>query len=74
MPEEAIGLESAIESMTSAGAYASFDEQKKGRLAPGMLADIVILSENVLTQPPARFLDAVVDTTIIDGKVVFTRN
>ena len=73
LPNERITLESAIEAMTSAGACASFDEKKKGRLAPGMLADIVILSKNVFAQPPARFLDAVVDTTIFDGKVVYAR-
>jgi hypothetical protein len=73
LPDEAVSLESAIEAMTSAGAYASFDERKKGRLVPGMLADIVILSKNVFAQPPARFLDAVVDATIFDGKLVYTR-
>jgi hypothetical protein len=74
LPDEAIGLERAVENMTSAGAYASFDEAKKGRLAPGLLADIVILSKDVFAQPPARFLDAVVDTTILGGKVVYERS
>jgi hypothetical protein len=73
LPDQAIGLESAIENITAAGAYASFDEAKKGRLAPGLLADIVILSKDVFAQPPARFLDAVVDTTILGGKVVYSR-
>ena len=73
LPDEAVSLESALEAMTSAGAYASFDEKKKGRLAPGMLADIVILSKNVFAPPPARLLDAVVDTTIFDGTVIYSR-
>ena len=73
LPDQAISLESAIENITAAGAYASFDEAKKGRLAPGLLADIVILSKDVFAQPPARFLDAVVDTTILGGKVVYSR-
>lgn len=73
LPDQAISLESAIENMTSAGAYASFDEAKKGRLAPGLLADIVILSKDVFAQPPERFLDAVVTTTILGGKVVYER-
>jgi len=71
LPDEAISLASAIENMTAAGAYASFDESKKGRLAPGLLADIVILSKDVFAQPPARFLDAVVDVTILGGRVVY---
>ena len=57
--------------MTAAGAYASFDEARKGRLQPGQLADIVILTKDVFAQPPARFLDAVVDVTILGGKVVY---
>jgi hypothetical protein len=73
LPDQAISLDSAIENMTAAGAYASFDETRKGRLAPGMLADIVILSKDVFAQPPARFLDAVVDTTILGGRVVYSR-
>ncbi|MCX6550221.1 MAG: amidohydrolase [Acidobacteria bacterium] len=73
LPEQKISLETAIEAMTSAGAYASFEERKKGRLAPGLVADIVILSKDVFAQPSGRFLDAVVDVTIFDGKVVYAR-
>jgi hypothetical protein len=73
LPDQAISLESAIENVTAAGAYASFDEAKKGRIAPGLLADIVVLSKDVFAQPPARFLDAVVDVTILGGKVVYER-
>ena len=73
LPDQAIPLDSAIDTITAAGAYASFDETRKGRLAPGMLADIVILSKDVFAQPPGRFLDAVVTTTILDGKLTFAR-
>jgi hypothetical protein len=73
LPDQAISLESAIDAMTMAGAYASFEEAKKGRLAPGLLADIVILSKDIFAQPPARFLDAIVDVTILGGKVVYAR-
>jgi predicted amidohydrolase YtcJ len=73
LPDQKISLESAIEAITAAGAYASFEEDKKGRLAPGLLADIVILSKDVFAQPPARFLDAVVDVTILGGKVVYDK-
>jgi hypothetical protein len=73
LADQAISLDSAIDNITAAGAYASFDETRKGRLAPGMLADIVILSKDVFAQPPARFLDAVVTTTILDGKLIFSQ-
>ncbi|HQR46886.1 MAG TPA: amidohydrolase family protein, partial [Thermoanaerobaculia bacterium] len=72
-PAEAISLESALEAMTSAGAYASFDEERAGRLAPGFRADVVVLSKDVFAQPSARFLDAVVAATVFDGKVVYER-
>jgi predicted amidohydrolase YtcJ len=73
LPEQRIPMTAAIDGYTSGAAYASFDERRKGTLAPGMLADIVILSTDIFTAPPARFLDAKVETTIFDGKVVYTR-
>ena len=73
LPDQKISLANAIEAITSAGAYASFEEDKKGRLVAGMLADIVVLSADVFKQPEARFLDAVVDITVFNGKVVYER-
>lgn len=73
LPAERLPLAKAIDAYTSDGAYASFDEQRKGTLAPGMLADIVILSTDIFDAPPERLLDASVDVTIFDGKVVYRR-
>ncbi|MGH9348384.1 MAG: amidohydrolase [Vicinamibacterales bacterium] len=73
MPEERLPLTAVIDAYTSGAAYASFDEQRKGTLAKGMLADIVILSADIFAAPPERVLDAVVDVTIFDGKVVYDR-
>jgi predicted amidohydrolase YtcJ len=70
---EALPLARALEAYTSGAAFASFDEHRKGTLAPGMLADIVILSADLFSLPPARLLDAVVTMTIFDGKVVYER-
>lgn len=72
-PTEAIPLARALEAYTSGAAFASFDEHRKGTLAPGMLADIVILSADLFALPPGRLLDAVVAMTIFDGKVVYER-
>jgi predicted amidohydrolase YtcJ len=72
IPEERLALSAAIDAYTSGAAYASFDEHRKGRLQRDMLADIVILSSDIFA-PDARILDAVVDTTIFDGKIVYTR-
>jgi predicted amidohydrolase YtcJ len=73
IPEERLPLTTAIDAYSSAAAYASFDEQRKGTLAKGMLADIVIFSTDIFSAPPDRVLDAVVDVTIFDGKVVYDR-
>ena len=72
IPAERLTLSQAIDSYTSAGAWASFDEQRKGTLEPGMLADIVILTGDIF-EPGARLLDSEVALTIFDGRVVFDR-
>ncbi len=69
---ERIPLTAAVDAYTSGAAWASFDEQRKGTLARDLLADIVILSADIFA-PDARVMDAVVETTIFDGKVVYTR-
>ena len=68
-------LEMAIAAYTSGSAWASFDEQRKGTLEPGMLADVVILSGNVFDGPigPADLLTTRAAVTIFDGKVVYRR-
>jgi hypothetical protein len=73
-PDQKLPLAVALEAYTSGAAYASFDEQRKGRLAPGMLADIVILSSDIFAAPTSKLLDGKVDVTIFDGKVVFDRS
>jgi predicted amidohydrolase YtcJ len=73
LPDERLPLTAAIDAYSSGAAYASFDEQRKGTLAKGMLADIVILSADIFSAPPERVLDAKVAVTIFDGKVVYNR-
>jgi predicted amidohydrolase YtcJ len=74
LPEQKLPMTAVIDAYTSGAAHASFDERRKGTLAPGMLADIVIMSTDIFANPPERFLEAKVDTTIFDGKVVYTRS
>jgi hypothetical protein len=71
--DERVPLAAAVEAYTSGAAWAAFDEQRKGRLAPGQLADLVILSTDIFAAPTAKLMDAVVTTTIFDGKVVYER-
>jgi predicted amidohydrolase YtcJ len=67
-------LESAITAYTAGGAYASFDEQRKGTITAGMLADIVVLSHDIFETAPERIAGASVAVTIFDGKVVYRRD
>jgi predicted amidohydrolase YtcJ len=66
-------MNAVLSAYTRGPAYASFEEQRKGLLAPGMLADLVVLATDALAQSPAKATDIVVETTIFDGKVVYER-
>jgi predicted amidohydrolase YtcJ len=66
-------LRQAIDRATSLAARASFDEQRKGTLAAGMLADLVILSADLFATPPVDLSTVTVDMTVFDGKIVHDR-
>jgi predicted amidohydrolase YtcJ len=74
VPEQKITLPEAIAAYTAGSAYAEFQEHDKGRLAPGQLADLVVLSEDVLAVPAERIKDVKVETTIVGGRVVYRRS
>jgi len=75
--EEAVAepgdLRNAIDAYTTHAAYASYDEQRKGTLARGMLADIVILSNDIFETPLDALKETAVTVTIFDGKIVYQR-
>jgi predicted amidohydrolase YtcJ len=73
VPQEKIGVEDSLRAYTSGAAYASFDEARKGTLAPGQLADFVMLDRNLFEVAPAQIRDVKVDLTVVGGKVVFRR-
>jgi predicted amidohydrolase YtcJ len=50
-----------------------FRENDIGKIAPGMFADIAILSDNLFTIPPEQIENVRVDMTIFDGKVIYER-
>jgi hypothetical protein len=52
-------------------AFASFEEGIKGSIAPGKLADMVVLSDDPIKSPPEQIRDIRVEMTIIGGKVVW---
>jgi predicted amidohydrolase YtcJ len=71
LPEEGISANEALALYTVNAAYASFEESVKGSLAPGKLADIVVLSHDPLTSPPEHIKDIQVEMTIIDGQIAW---
>ncbi len=73
IPQEKITIEECIHGYTAGSAYAEFAEKDKGRLQPGMFADIVVLSEDVTKVPARRILDTHAVLTIAGGKVVYEK-
>ena len=71
--DQRLSIHEALSGYTTWAAYASFDEQRKGTLAPGMLADIVVLGSDLAAAPIAAPTGVTVTTTIFDGKVVYQR-
>ena len=74
MGDQKIPIGDAIKGYTLWPAYASFEEHRKGMLAAGMLADLVVLSTDIVSQPPVTATGVVVETTIFDGRVVYERS
>ena len=71
--DEAVTMPEAIRAYTRNAAYLTFDEQLKGTLEVGKLADMIVLAEDLLTINPSRILGVPVDMTIVGGKVVYER-
>ena len=66
-----MALKDAIVGYTAAGAYASRDEQRKGMLKPGMLADLVVLSDDIFKMERSALPSVSVAYTILDGRVIY---
>jgi hypothetical protein len=69
--EERVSPVAALEMYTKAGAYASFDEDIKGTISVGKLADFALLNANPLRVPENEIKDIKVEMTVIDGRVVW---
>ncbi len=73
VPEQKITVEQALRAYTYEGAFASFEEDRKGMLKVGMLADMALIDRDLTTIAPETIRDANILTTIVGGRVVFTR-
>jgi predicted amidohydrolase YtcJ len=72
IPEERITLDEALAAYTTGSAHAELTEREKGRLAPGYLADLVVLSEDPWAVPPERLEEIESVMTIVGGRVVWS--
>jgi predicted amidohydrolase YtcJ len=70
-PEQKLTVPETIEAYTLGSAYAEFQEQEKGSITPGKLADMVLLSDDVFSIAPEKICDTHVLKTIVGGKLVF---
>jgi predicted amidohydrolase YtcJ len=69
-PREALTVEEALRCYTVAGAYASFEEDRKGQIKPGMLADLAVLAQDPHEVEPAKLADIPVTLTMVGGRVI----
>lgn len=72
-PDERVTIMQALRAYTLFGAYASFEEDIKGSVEVGKLADLIVLSRNILECPPEEILNTSVDLTMVDGVVVYQK-
>ncbi len=70
-PDQRFSLHEALAAYTAEGAYAEFAENEKGRLKPGFMADLVVLSEDIETADPEALDSVRPVTTICDGRVTY---
>jgi predicted amidohydrolase YtcJ len=70
-PEQKLTVAEAVEAYTMGSAYAEFQDEVKGSITPGKLADMVLLSDDIFAIPPAKIRDVKVLKTIVGGKVVW---
>jgi predicted amidohydrolase YtcJ len=70
-PEQKLTIEQAIAAYTTGAAFAEFGDKEKGKLAPGMLADFVILDHDVTAVPATKILETKVLRTVVGGKTVY---
>ncbi|MDY6967652.1 MAG: amidohydrolase [Spirochaetota bacterium] len=74
LPEEGISHLEALKMFTINAAKCSFEENDKGSIAPGKLADLVVLSHDPLVLPPDEIRDIKVEMTVINGDIVFNNS
>jgi predicted amidohydrolase YtcJ len=70
-PAQKLNIEQAITAYTTGAAFAEFAEKQKGKLEPGMLADFVVLDQDITAALPPKILGTKVLRTVVGGKTVY---
>jgi len=73
-PEQLMTREEALRSYTLNNAYAAFEEDLKGSITVGKLADLAVLSQDIMTVPLEDIPSTTVDLTVVGGEVRFERD
>jgi len=73
VPEQIVTVEQSLHAYTTAAAYSSFEENIKGMLKPGMLADFVLLDRDLTQIDPETIRDTEILRTVVGGEVVYSR-
>ncbi|HEX9829862.1 MAG TPA: amidohydrolase, partial [Bacteroidota bacterium] len=73
IPEQKITVEQSIRAYTIENAYGAFEEKEKGSIEVGKVADLVVLSDDILNIDPVKIEQVQVDMTVLGGKVVWER-
>jgi predicted amidohydrolase YtcJ len=71
IPEQKIPITDALKAYTAAGAYSSFEENIKGKIKAGQLADVIVLSQDLFTIEPMKTYQTNVLMTVFDGKIIY---
>lgn len=74
VPEEKLSVYEAVHGYTLGAAYASFEENRKGSITVGKLADLVVLSDNIFEIEADSIKDVKVEMTFVDGKLVYQKH
>ncbi|UCH96242.1 MAG: amidohydrolase family protein, partial [Candidatus Aminicenantes bacterium] len=72
-PDQCLTRQEVLKAYTLAAAYSGFEENIKGKIKPGMLADFIILSDNILTVPSPGLLSLQVEKTYVGGNLVYSK-
>jgi predicted amidohydrolase YtcJ len=71
VPEQKITVAEAVRAYTMGSAYASFEDNIKGSIEPGKLADLIVLSDDIFSIDPVKIADVKVEMLMFDGKILF---